>query len=270
MSGRIKARRPIGVFDSGLGGLTVIKQLIKHLPHEDVIYFGDTARVPYGIKSKASIVRFSNENTHFLVKHRVKAVVVACNSSSAYALPSLQKNFDIPVVGVIGPGASAAVNATQNKRVGVIATSATVASQAYVKAIQRCDKTVQVFQQACPLFVPVIEEGWNNKPVAKMIAEEYLKVLTRARIDTLILGCTHYPLIKNVIKKVNRDVRLVDSAEAVAKEVAALLQKSDLMNASGRPGKQMFFVSDRPQDFERIAKIFLGRNIDNIKEVQHV
>ncbi len=270
MPGSSKCNKPIGVFDSGLGGLTVVKQIIKYLPHEDIVYFGDTARVPYGTKSRASIVRFSCENTKILLKHKVKAVVVACNSSSAYALHVLHKKFDVPVIDVIEPGAGGAVAATENKRIGVIATSATVASQAYIRAIHAIDPQIKVYQQACPLFVPIIEHGWSSKGVTQTVAAEYLKSLNKAKVDTLILGCTHYPLIKNVLRKVNRNVKLIDSAQMVAKAVKDVLMQKDLISVSKRKGRPTFLVSDHPQDFKRIARGFLGEEIKNIKEVNYV
>ena len=270
MPKQIKNNQPIGVFDSGLGGLTVVKQIVKCLPHENIVYFGDTARVPYGTKSKASIVRFSKENTKILLKHKVKAVVVACNSSSAYALKEIKKIFKGPVIGVIEPGASGAIDKTNNERIGVIATSATVASKAYPQAIKKKNNRIKVYQQACPLFVPIIEEGWSNKPVTKTVAREYLKGLKKQKVDTLILGCTHYPLIKNILAKVDSKIKLIDSAQMVARSLKENLIGNNLLSTSKRKGKQVFLVSDKPQDFKRIAKGFLGQEIKSIKEVTYV
>jgi len=252
---------PIGVFDSGFGGLTVVKELMRQLPAEDLIYFGDTARVPYGTKSKESIIRFSIENAEVLLKRHVKMIVVACNSSTSYALEVLKNKFDIPIVGVIDPGARKAVEMTQNKRIGVIATSATVNSYAYDKAIKYFDSGVKVFSQACPLFVPLVEEGWMHKKFAVDLAEEYLKSLKRARVDALILGCTHYPLLKNVLKQVmGKKVYLVDSAYEVAGEVKRVLEIIS-KNRKGKKAQYQFLISDRPQHFQAIAQKFLGRSI---------
>jgi glutamate racemase len=255
---------PIGVFDSGLGGLTVVKELMRQLPREDIVYYGDTARVPYGTKSKESIIRFSIENARVLLRRRVKMIVVACNSSSSYALGVLRKKFSVPIVGVIHPGARKAVEVTLGRRVGVIATSATVRSRSYVKAIERIDPSVRVFAQACPLFVPIVEEGWMDKALAVLAAREYLKVLKKERVDALILGCTHYPLLKRTIRKVmGNKTFLVDSAREVAREVKGLLAAGGLGRSVGgrRRVRHQFLISDRPQSFERIAKEFLGREI---------
>ena len=258
----------IGVFDSGLGGLTVVKELMRQLPSEDIVYFGDTARVPYGTKSKESIIRFSQENVEVLLKHKVKMVVVACNSSSSYALGVLRKNFRIPIVGVITPGAKKAIATTKSMKIGVIATSATIASREYEKTIKHYGKTVKVLSMACPLFVPLIEEGWAERPVTLKIAKEYLAPLKKANIDTLILGCTHYPLLKNTLQKVvGKDVILVDSAKEVAYEVKEILIQMGKRKISARKAHYTFLISDRPQAFGKIAKNFLGREIKHIVKV---
>ncbi len=262
--------RPIGVFDSGLGGLTVVKELIRQLPGEDIVYYGDTARVPYGTKSKESIIRFSGENAAVLMKYGVKMIVVACNSSSSYALPALRKNFSVPIIGVIRPGARKAVEVTRGKRVGVIATSATVRSQAYVKAVRRCDSSVRVFSQPCPLFVPLVEEGWSLGSAARLaqkkivldIAREYLTPLKERGIDVLILGCTHYPLLADTLQRaVGAGVTLIDSAREVALDVQRTLDQTRTRRLSFRRAKHRFLISDRPQEFERLAKNFLGHEI---------
>lgn len=267
---------PIGVFDSGLGGLTVVKELMRQFPCEDIVYYGDTARLPYGTKSKESIIRFSRENAGVLVRQRVKIIVVACNSSSSYALPALKKNLKIPVVGVIEPGAKKAAALTRNKRVGVIATSATIGSRAYVKAVHKYAASVRVWGQACPLFVPLVEEGWTDTPVTLAVARTYLAPLKKAGIDTLILGCTHYPLLKETIQQVmGKGVVLIDSAREVAGEVRRILEgrrwlrtrggRGESPRRTGRPaylsGRHQFMISDRPQAFEKIAREFLGRDI---------
>ncbi|MCK5580295.1 MAG: glutamate racemase [Candidatus Omnitrophica bacterium] len=256
---------PIGVFDSGLGGLTVVKALMRNLPNEDIVYFGDTARVPYGTKSREAIVRFSKENTQLLLKHKVKMVVVACNSSSSYALPSLRKNFDVPVVGVIAPGVKKALQVTRNNRIGVIATSATTKSEAYVKQIKKISSEARVVSQACPLFVPLVEEGWINKGVTLNIAKEYLSQVRKAKVDTLILGCTHYPLLKPVLKKVmGSKVYLVDSAHEVSLEVGNYLNKMEIAEKGKRKPKYQFLSSDDPGHFCNMAKRFLNYNIKNV------
>lgn len=260
----------IGIFDSGVGGLTVFKELVKQLPHEDVVYFGDTARVPYGTKSKETIIRFSLENILFLLQKDVKIIVVACNTSSSLALPTLKRHFKKPIIGVISPGAKEAVYATYNKRVGVIATSATINSGAYAQEIRRLDASIRVFSQACPLFVPLAEEGWIREKVAFDIAKKYLSPIKKAKVDTLILGCTHYPLLKPVIQKVmGGSVRLIDSAQQVVQEVRQVLSEGNLLSLDKRHKPVYnFFVSDEPQNFQRLAKRFLGFNLDKIKKVE--
>jgi glutamate racemase len=253
---------PLGVFDSGLGGLTVVKEIIRQLPSEDIIYYGDTARVPYGTKSKESIIRFSRENVKVLLKHKVKMIVVACNSSSSYALEILRKEFKVPIIGVIGAGAKKAAASTRNNRVGVIATSATIASGQYIKTVKRYKRSVKVFSQACPLFVPLVEEGWSHKPVASDIAKDYLWPLKKSGVDTLILGCTHYPLLKNILQKVmGPKTLLVDSAHEIAREVTRLLDETESRCQLKRAARYQFLISDQPQGFQAIAKRFLGKNI---------
>lgn len=257
---------PIGVFDSGLGGLTVVKELIRQLPREHIVYYGDTARVPYGTKSKESIIRFSRENTQVLLKRNVKMVVVACNTSSSYALGILRKYFHLPIVGVIDPGARKAAEVTRNKKVGVIATPATVNSRSYAQAIFRYDRAIQVSSQACPLFVPLVEEGWLRKPVTAAVAREYLKPLRRSGIDTLVLGCTHYPLLKGVLRGVmGARVTLVDSARETASDVKRILRDKHLLRTSGGQARRTFLISDRPQQFEKTAREFLGYSILAVK-----
>jgi len=260
---------PIGVFDSGLGGLTVVKELIWQMPNEHIVYYGDTARVPYGTKSRESIIRFSHENVEILLKYNVKMVVVACNSSSSYAMKDLRKGFSVPMVGVIHPGAQAAVKMTRNNRVGVIATSATIQSGEYARTIGGYNKRIKVFGRACPLFVPLAEEGWFHKEVTEKIAREYLAPLKKARIDTLILGCTHYPLLKKTIQKVmGEDVKLIDSARTVAKQVKSVLEETKRQRQGKAKARHKFLISDRPQEFESIAKKFLGDDIS--KSVKYV
>lgn len=262
---------PIGVFDSGLGGLTVVKEIMRELSHEEVVYFGDTARVPYGTKSKESIVRFSKENVAILLKHKVKMVVVACNTASSLALSALRETFSVPIIGVIKPGAQKAVQITRNKRVGIIATAATINSSEYMKEIHRLEPTVRVTSQACPLFVPLVEEGWFDKNVTLKIAEEYLSPVRKANVDTLILGCTHYPLLKAVLKKVmGKNVVLVDSAQEIALEVKQLLEVTKKNRLLSKKSPPVFLVSDEPKHFSRLAKRFLGFPIQNVTRCDDV
>jgi len=262
------ARQPIGVFDSGIGGLTVVKALMEDLPSESIVYFGDTARVPYGTKSKSTIVRFSLENVEFLLRFGVKCIVIACNTSSSWALPTLRKYFKVPIVGVIRPGALAAVRGTKTKRVGVIGTTATIHSRAYENAIHRLDPTVTVFSQGCPLFVPLVEEGWLNGTISRQVAEQYLQPLVRQRIDTLILGCTHYPLLAPTIQRVlGPGVRLVDSARQTASEVRGVLLGTDTLSDRRARPRYRFFVTDEPAHFNRVGHHFLGQVIGSVERV---
>jgi len=262
--------RPIGIFDSGVGGLTVAKELIRQLPSEDIVYFGDTARVPYGIKSKETIIRFSIENILFLLKQDVKLICVACNTVSSMALPVIMNHFRVPIVGVLSPGVREAVYATQNKRIGVIGTKGTIKSRAYENEIKQLDPKVKVTAVACPLFVPFVEEGWLSGNVVLEVARNYLKPLKDARVDTVILGCTHYPLLKPVIREVlGREVKLIDSAKQVAIEVKKILAVEGGLN-KGRRGKHRFYVSDNPEWFSGLAERFLGEAPRDVKKVNHV
>ena len=263
-------RRAIGVFDSGVGGLTVAKELIAQLPNEDIAYFGDTARVPYGIKSKETVIRFTIENILFLLKQDVKLICVACNTASSYALFILKRSFRVPMVGVITPGVREAVYATQNKRIGVIGTKGTIKSRAYEIEIKQLDPKVKITAVACPLFVPFAEEGWLGGSAVDEVARTYLSPLKKAKVDTVILGCTHYPLLKPVIRKVlGNQITLIDSAKQVAIEVKKILSQEGLLNKNGR-GKQRFYVSDNPEWFSELAKRFLGRPVKNVKRVNPV
>lgn len=249
---------PIGVFDSGLGGLTVMRELAKRLPHENLIYVGDTARVPYGTKSAETIRRYSLQISFFLLQRKVKMIVVACNTSSALALRSL-KNLPIPVIGVIEPGARAAVMQTDKSRIGVIGTPATVASHAYRDAIKRFAPETRVWETACPLFVPLVEEGWLEHPVTTRVAQQYLRPILKNRIDTLVLGCTHYPLLKTTLKAVvGRRVQLIDSAQETAKDVEKLLVKNRALNPTRKKGRAIYYVTDNTASFSRLSRQFLG------------
>lgn len=263
--------KTIGVFDSGVGGLTVVKELIHQLPAEDIVYFGDTARVPYGIKSKETVIRFSIENMLFLLKHNVKLICVACNTVSSLALPVIKNYFKVPIVGVITPGAMKAVYATHNKQVGVIGTQSTIRSRAYEKEIKHLDPDIKITAAACPLFVPFAEEGFLDGKAITEVASHYLKPLKAAGVDTVILGCTHYPLLKPVIKKImGRRVTLIDSAKEVALEVKEILSSEGQLNKITRRGRQKFYVSDNPEWFSRLARNFLGRDITDAVKVEHV
>ncbi len=258
---------PIGVFDSGLGGLTVVKAIREELPKEKLVYFGDTARIPYGNKSPDTIIRYARQIIRFfLKKEKVKCVVVACNTSSAWALETVQREFSIPILGVIEPGAVAAISATRNGRIGVIGTEGTIASGAYEKAIHQIFPAAKVFSKACPLFVPLVEEGKLTGPVTEAIAKEYLRPLLQARIDTLVLGCTHYPLLKKTLAKIaGKRVRIVDSADETAKSLHRNLELHGIP-VSGKSGGK-YLVSDLSRKFKEQAQRFLGRNIGKVEKV---
>jgi glutamate racemase len=259
--------RPIGVFDSGVGGLTVVKELIKKLPFEDIVYYGDTARVPYGTKSRNTIIKFSLENSLFLLKQNVKLIVVACNTSSSVSLPALRRNFKVPVVDVIKPGAMSAVTLSRNKRIGIIATTATIKSNAYSRQIRRMDPSIKIFSQACPLLVPIVEEPLVKDKIITDIIRDYLGNLKQKRIDTLVLGCTHYPILKNFISKVMGDkAALVDSALSTALYVKDLLCRQGALRKPQSKGRLRFFVSDEVENFRRIGERFLGTKINSIRK----
>jgi len=259
---------PIGMFDSGVGGLTVMREVARQLPNESTVYFGDTARVPYGSKSRDVISRFSLEIAQFLLQEKVKMIVVACNTASAFALSTLRSRFDVPIIGVIEPGAVAALGATKTGRVGVIGTEGTIESQAYTEAIHHLKTSIQVFGQACPLIVPLVEEGWIDKPVALEIVKEYLIPLLGNNVDALVLGCTHYPLLKNLLAKVaGPSVKLIDSAEETARMVGKQLKELHLGAPSGNPVLRRFFVSDAPEKFEKVGQRFLGEPIPGVRRV---
>jgi len=254
--------RPIGIFDSGVGGLTVVDQMQKILPGEDIVYFGDTARVPYGTKSKETVTRFSVENVEFLMTHDVKLVIVACNTASSLALDFLKRCFRVPIIGVIEPGARNAVSSTRNGKIGVVGTQATVSSGAYEKAINKISSGNKVIAKSCPLFVPLVEEGWLDTDVTHRVADIYLKSFKASGIDTLILGCTHYPLLKDVVGRViGKKVLLIDSAKEVAKEAKTVLSANALLNRHERNARYKFFSSDEPARFVKIGEKFLKKRI---------
>jgi glutamate racemase len=260
--------KPIGVFDSGIGGLTVVRALHHRLPHENIVYFGDTARVPYGPKSSLVIREYAGQDTDFFTGHNVKMLVIACNTVSAVALDIVKKHAKVPVVGVLQPGADAAVKASRSKRVGVIGTVATVSSRAYTHALRQRDPSIQTYSQACPLFVPLAEEGWIDHKVTELVAKEYLFPLRLEKIDTLILGCTHYPVLRDSIQRaVDSNVVLIDSGEAAALEVEKVLDQENLRNSSSQRPNLQFYVSDLPAKFTEVGERFLGEKLGRVHRV---
>ncbi len=266
----ITAANPIGIFDSGIGGLTVVKAVHASLPAEQIIYFGDTARVPYGSKSQFMIRKYAQDDTAVLMKYQPKMIIVACNTVSALAFDVVEETGkNIPVLGVLEAGAELAVRYTRNKRIGVIGTRATVASNAYPCAINRLDPDIEVCSSPCPLFVPLAEEGYTSHPAAEMIAEEYLRQLIDHGIDTLVLGCTHYPILKRLIGKIiGPDISIVDSAEAVARKTREMLGEQDLLNSTESTMKPHLLVSDLPQKFKSLCELFLGREVPDVELVE--
>jgi glutamate racemase len=260
---------PLGVFDSGIGGLTVAHAIFERLPGESVIYFGDTARVPYGPKSPETVRRYSGEILQYLLQRGVKMVVVACNTSTAHALDDLRRHSPVPVIGVIEPGAKAAVAATTSGRIGVIGTAGTIASGAYERAIKARRPDAIVISQACPIFVPLIEEGWFDHPATELIAREYLEPLLASEVDALVLGCTHYPLLKPLLGRVlGPAVRLIDSAEETAAEVARELAAGDLAADPSKRVTHQFVVSDDEPHFRAISERFLGERVQSVEVKQ--
>jgi glutamate racemase len=258
----------IGIFDSGIGGLTVLHSVSRLLPHERLIYFGDTARAPYGTKSAETVREYAFDNADFLVDKGIKLLVVACNSASAVALDALTARHDLPVIGVVEPGARAAVESTRNGKVGVIGTEATIASGAYSRALRGLRADVEVYTRACPLFVPLAEEGWVDNEVARSAVALYLASLATSGIDTLILGCTHYPLLKDVIGSfLGPAVVLVDSAEATARVVGERLSREGLLRSNGEGGTS-FFVTDVPDRFVRVGRRFLGERLESAVRIE--
>lgn len=258
----------IGIFDSGVGGLTVLREIHRSMPQEDTIYFGDTARVPYGTKSPETVSRYAHEITTFLARRDIKLLVVACNTASAVALNGLKRHFPIPVVGVIEPGARRAVEVTRNARIGVIGTSGTIKSGAYSRAIKRLNPSAEVLTKACPLFVPLAEEGWTENQVARLTARTYLLELKESGVDTLVLGCTHYPLLTAIIAEtMGPDVTLVDSAAETARTVAEILSKKKILRPALEQGNHHYYVSDIPAGFIRVGNRFLGGRLGDVYQV---
>lgn len=261
---------PIGVFDSGVGGLTVAREIMRNLPSERIVYFGDTARVPYGSKSRESIIRFSRQIIHFLQEEHVKAIVVACNTASAYALDEVQKELDIPIIGVVKPGAKVAAEATRNKRIGVIGTKGTIGSNIYADYIHEIDPEITVVGKACPLFVPLVEEGWLKDPVTVEVAERYLQELQEQDVDTLVMGCTHYPLLRSVLRELlGEKVTLVNPAYETAQSLKQLLKEMNLDNPGIKEEEfpYRFYVSDLADQFTAFANSILPYDVSMTKKI---
>ena len=260
--------RAIGIFDSGVGGLTVLRELTRVLPQEDTIYFGDTARVPYGTKSPDTVIRYAQEIAAFLTTRDIKLLVVACNTASAVALPTLRRQLSIPVVGVIEPGARRAVQVTKSGVVGVIGTAGTIRSSAYTRAIKRLNPNISVLAKPCPLFVPLAEEGWTDNEIARLTAHQYLDEVREAGVDSLVLGCTHYPLLKKIIAEaMGPRVTLVDSAEETARTVAEILREKKLLRPVAEQGNHHYYVTDVPAGFIRVGNRFLGGRLGDVYQV---
>lgn len=262
--------RPIGVFDSGLGGLTVFKEITALLPGESVIYFGDSGRAPYGTKSRETIIKYTLQNVRFLLNHDIKMIVIACNTMSAFSYEPLKRSFGTPVVEVIGAGAVTAVKQTKNKKIGIIGTSATINSRAYEKAISKLDNTVEIYQKACPLFVPLVEEGreWWENDIAVRIAEEYLAPLKQKGIDTIVLGCTHYPLLqKTIFRVMGGGVKLVSSALEVARVVKRMIMDNNIQRDARYKPVYRYYTSDSIKKFEQLCSIILGRTVNSAEKI---
>ena len=259
---------PIGVFDSGVGGLTVAREIMRQLPKEKLVYFGDTARVPYGSKSQTTIIRYTKQIVRFLQTKQVKAIVVACNTASAFALEEVAKTLDIPIIGVVKPGAKVAAETTKNGKIGVIGTEGTIDSKIYTRVIHLQNEKAQVLGKACPLFVPLVEEGWINDPVTVQVAQRYLAPLIETGIDTLIMGCTHYPLIRSTIQDVlGEGVQLINPAYETARTLTQLLEEQDLLNKENSFSKNQyeFYVSDAAEKFMKFADSILPYDVDTTK-----
>lgn len=257
---------PIGVFDSGIGGLTVVKEIRKILPNEDIIYLGDTARLPYGTKSIDSIIQFSIENTQFLISRGAKYIVIACYSSTSVALDAVQQKFSIPIIGVIKPGVKRALALTKTNRIGVVGTSLTIYSGAYEKAFKEFNSQCEILGRACPLFVSLVEEGWLDHPATELIAKTYLKPLKEDSIDTLLLGCTHFPLLMTVIRKIMGEINYVDASVEVGRELAQELKNNNLENPEGN-GNLSIYLTDLSMNFKEIGERFLNEPMRNFSRI---
>ncbi len=259
--------KPIGVFDSGVGGLSVVREFFRQFPSEEIVYFGDTARYPYGTRSPERVRKLAMQNAAFLMDFDVKMLVVACNTASSIALELLEKKMPIPVIGVVKPGSHAAARATRSWKIGIIGTNATIASESYQKILESLNPNIETFPIACPLFVALAEEGWTIGPVARLVAETYLADLRGENIDTLILGCTHYPLLRSVIAEtMSEGVTLIDSAESTVKEVGELLDNAGALRENEKP-EHRFMVSDAPERFRQVGERFLGKQILKVNKV---
>ncbi|NTU97074.1 MAG: glutamate racemase [Chlorobiaceae bacterium] len=270
MPHKVTPESPIGIFDSGIGGLTVVRAIQAALPEEKIIYFGDTARVPYGPKSQVTIRKYAADDTAILMRYQPKLIIVACNTVSALALDVVEKTCgSIPVIGVLKAGAGLAVEATENSRIGVIGTQATICSNAYAVTINSLNPDAEVFSRACPLFVPLAEEGLVDHPATRLIAREYLDEFAGKDIDTLVLGCTHYPILRRIIgETVGPAIHIIDSAEAVARRTRELLDESGLLNKTREQALPHLLVSDLPQKFSRIYKLFMGSELPDVELVE--
>jgi glutamate racemase len=263
----LRNNNPIGIFDSGFGGLTVMSAINKVLPSENLIYFGDTAHVPYGTKSQNVVIKFSKKITSFLIKNKVKLIVVACNTASALALPVLEKTLKVPVIGVITPGAKAAIKVSRNLKIGIIGTEGTIASKSYPKEISKL-VTAKIYQRACPLFVPLVEEGLIDGEITDSVVKKYIKPLLGKNIDTLVLGCTHYPLLRKPLERnLDKNVILVDSAKSTALEVKRILEQKSLLAEKSGKKYLKFYVSDNPDKFKKIGRRFFSKNITDVKKI---
>lgn len=266
--------RPIGIFDSGLGGLTVLKAVQELLPNESLVYFGDSGRTPYGTKSPETVLKYTFQDINFLLEHQVKMIVIACNTASACSLDAVLKQYTLPIVEVVGPGSRAAVRTSKTGRIGVIGTPATISSGVYERAIQAASARLNpatkatYFGKACPLFVPLVEEGWWDRDVTALTVREYMKPLQEAGVDTVVLGCTHYPLLQSAIQKeMGEGVTLVNSALEVAREVQAVLTERDIATGEEGPGSVSFFTSDSVEKFAELGSIFLGQPLENVTKI---
>ncbi len=262
--------RPIGIFDSGLGGLTVFKEIADQLPGESLIYFGDSGRAPYGTKSSDTVIKYTLQNIRFLLSHDIKMIVIACNTMSAHGYEIVKKSHHLPIIEVIGAGARAAVAETKNKKLGIIGTTATINSCAYQKAINKIDNSIEIFQRACPLFVPLVEEGqeWWENNITYQVAEQYLRSIKEIGVDTLVLGCTHYPLLKNTIAKVmGNGVKLVSSAQEVARVVKSAISDNNIQREPGCKPVYSYYTSDSVEKFEALCSIILGVTVNSAEKV---
>lgn len=261
----MKNEQAIGIFDSGIGGLTVMSQIAKQLPYEKILYLGDTARLPYGEKSPETVIRYTIENAIFLMEKNIKVLVIACNTATAFAIHKLHSIFNIPVVGVIEPGAEQAVRVTKNHHIAVIGTKGTIQSSAYEKKIRELNPNATIISKACPLFVPLVEEGLHKHEATSLIVHEYLSFLKREPIDTLLLGCTHYPILKDIIQSyLGSHIAIVDSASTCAEKVRKVLEENRLESSSKTPSAHRFFVTDNPEKFQITGKKFFPESIENI------